>query len=127
MTSPNENITFEFHVGDLVGAGLDYDEKSFDYSLCCGVLEILDDDQCAAFLNEMVRVTKSGIYIEDLFERFPGGHPRDNLGKLLYERGFVARDRHVVMSEPFDSEKLQDPKKLWPVLLVQNIWAERTN
>ncbi len=120
----NSNISVEFLQGDLVKVGLKYENDYFDYSLCCGVLEILDDEQFDAFTNEMTRVTSQGIYIEDLFERFPGGFPRDTLGKELHQRGFVVTQRQVVLTEPFSKEKLQDPKKLWPMLLVQNIWAE---
>lgn len=125
VETKDERITLEFDVADLVGKGLDYSDKHFDFSLICGVLEILNDEQCDAFMNEMCRVTKNGLYIEDLFEKFPGGHPRDYLGRELLKRDFKTKDRHVVLSEPFSTEKLSDPKKLWPMLLVQNIWAER--
>ena len=89
------------------------------------VFEILDDLQFESALNEITRVTSFGIYIEDLFEKFPGGYPRDTLGKSLYERNFVTQQRHIIMSEPFSEDSLQDPRKLWPNLLVQNLWAER--
>ena len=45
--------------------------------------------------------------------------------KSLYERGFITKQRHIVMSEPFNEKELQDPKRLWPNLLDQNIWAEK--
>lgn len=125
VKSPSEKITIEFVQGDAIGSPLKYDEGYFDFGLICGVLEILDDKQCTKFLNEATRIIKSGVYIEDLFERFPGGFPRDYLGKLLLERGFVVHEKAVVLSEPFSRDKLQDPKKLWPVLLDQNLWAER--
>jgi len=89
------------------------------------VLEILDDGQCDAFLDELARITARGVYIEDLFERFPGGYPRDKLGKLLLERGFFVKERHVILSEPFSLTDTQDPMMLWPSLLVQNIFANR--
>ncbi len=124
VVSNNENITFDFSVGDLVNSKLDYEDKFFNYALCCGVLEILNDDQCNAFMKEMTRVTKDGIYVEDLFERFPGGYPRDSLGKSFFELLFCVTQKHVILSEPFSTTKLQDPKKLWPMLLVQNLWAD---
>lgn len=124
VTSDNPNITFEFFVGDLVKSKLDYGDNCFDYSLCCGVLEILNDEQYNSFMDEMARVTKSGIYVEDLFEQFPGGHPRDSLGRGFCDRSFCVTQRQVVLSEPFSKTALQDPKKLWPMLLVQNLWAE---
>lgn len=125
VKSSNPNITFEFTTGDLVGEKLTYKDKFFDYTLCCGVLEILNDEQFSKFMDEFTRVTRKGLYIEDLFEKFPGGFPRDTLGKELYERGFKTEHRHVVLSEPFSKVKMQDPKKLWPMLLDQNIWAAR--
>lgn len=127
VSSNNPNITTEFHVGDIVGKGLNYKNNEFDFALCTGVLEILEDEPCAKFLNEMCRVVGQGIYIEDLFEEFPGGYPRGNLSDLLAERGFKTEERHVIFSEPFDVEKLKDPKRLWPILLDQNIWAIRSN
>ena len=121
----NKNISVEFYQGDAVGAKINVDDNTYDYSLCCGVLEILDDTQCNSFLDELTRITSKGIYIEDLFEKFPGGYPRDTLGKLLFEKGFTVKERHVIMSEPFSLNEIQDPMKLWPCLLDQNIYAEK--
>ena len=125
VTSNNKKITFEFQQGDFVGGKLNFANESFKYSLITGVFEILDDNQFELALNEITRITKKGLYIEDLFEKFPGGYPRDTLGKSLYERGFITKQRHIIMSEPFSEKELQDPKRLWPNLLDQNIWAER--
>lgn len=125
VSSNNKNITFEFKQGDFVGGKLDYDDKNFSYSLLTGVFEILDNERFEIGLNEVIRITGNGLYIEDIIEKFPGGYPRDTLGKSLYERDFITQKRHIVMTEPFSEEKLQDPRKLWPNLLVQNIWAER--
>jgi len=122
--SDDENITFEFHQGDFVGNNLNYSENYFDFSIITGVFEILDDIQFDRAIKEIARVTKKGIYIEDLFETFPGGFPRDNLGKYLYDLGFITKHRHVIFSEPFNINELQDPRKLWPNFLDQNIWAE---
>lgn len=123
----NPRIKFSFQQGDAIGAPLPFADKNFDFSLCCGVFEILNDDQFNAFLREMTRITSKGLYIEDLFERFPGGFPRDSLGKSLLENSFLVKERHVILSEPFSTTELQDPKKLWPVLLDQNLWAESTS
>lgn len=120
----NPRIKVSFQQGDAIGEPLPFTDNYFDFSLCCGVFEILNDNQFIAFLKEMTRITSKGLYIEDLFERFPGGFPRDSLGKYLLENGFLVQERYVVMSEPFSTTELQDPKKLWPVLLDQNIWAE---
>lgn len=125
VKSPSPNITVEFLQGDVVGDGLSYDDSHFDYALCTGVLEILDDSQFNKFLNEMCRITNKGIYIEDLFEEFPGEYPRDDFSSHLNERGYKIKDRHVIFSEPFDIQKIRAPKKLWPILLDQNIFAVR--
>lgn len=125
VRSPNANITVEFQVGNVVGDGLKFGDRSFDYSLCTGVLEILEDKPCETFMDEMCRVTKKGVYIEDLFERFPGGYPRENLPQLFEARQFNVTKHIVVLSEPFDVARSRDPKKLWPVMLDQNLWAER--
>ena len=125
VKSNNKNITFEFHQGSFVGDTINFPDQYFDSSLVTGVFEILDDAQFEYAMNEITRVTSFGIYIEDLFEKFPGGYPRDTLGKSLYEREFLTQQRHIIMSEPFSEESLQDPRKLWPNLLDQNIWAER--
>ena len=125
VTSEDPNITFEFHKGDFVEDNLNYPNNNFDYSLVTGVFEILDDKQFNNAIKEVSRVTKKGLYIEDLFEKFPGGSPRDTLGKSLLEVGFLTKKRHVIFSEPFNLDELQDPRKLWPNLLDQNIWAEK--
>ena len=76
-------------------------------------------------MDEICRTVSNGIYIEDLFEKFPGWIPRDNINVLLSKRNFQMKKRHVILSEPFGVDKLQDPMKLWPIMLVQNIWAEK--
>jgi|MDSW01.1.fsa_nt_gb ubiquinone/menaquinone biosynthesis C-methylase UbiE len=125
VRSPSKLINIEFHQGNVIGEKLEFCDHFFDFGLTCGVLEILDDNQCNRFLDELSRIVKRGIYIEDLFEKFPGGFPRDYLGRLLLERDFIVRKKHVLLSEPFNTKELQDPKKLWPVLLDQNLWAEK--
>ena len=115
----------EFFVGDLVG-GLGVADGAYDFGLITGVLEILEDELYAKFVAESCRVVKKGIYIEDLFEEFPGGYPRDNLHEEFAKHGYAQKLRHVVLSEPFDVEKVRDPMKLWPMLLDQNVWLERT-
>ncbi len=125
VKNSDDRITCNFHQGDFVTEKLEYKEKYFDYSLVCGVFEILDDIQFSNALKEISRVTNKGIYIEDVYEKFPGGHPRDTLGKSLLENGFKTQKRHVILTEPFNKKELQDPRKLWPNLLDQNIWAAK--
>ena len=125
VKSPSPDITFEFRQGDLM-SGLNFVDDAYDFGLITGVLEILEDELNNKFVAESCRVVKRGIYIEDLFEEFPGGYPRDNLDMLFAKHGFVQKERHVVLSEPFDVDKLRDPMKLWPILLDQNLWLERS-
>ena len=125
VQTSNPRITFEFHVGDIVGKGLDFEDGHFDYAMCNGVLEILADAPFERFLDEMCRVAQRGVYIEDLFDRFPGGYPRDTLGLFLRDRGFKVNARQVVFQTPFEEDRFPDPKPLWPMCKVQNLWAER--
>ncbi len=125
VKSNNSNITFEFHQADISGDGLKYKNNYFDFGVVTGVIEILEESILDYFLDEICRTVSSGIYIEDLFEKFPGGIPRDNIDILLSKRNFQMKKRHVILSEPFDVDKLQDPMKLWPIMLDQNIWAEQ--
>jgi len=124
VTSPNKNITFEFKQGNMTDR-LDSSDGAYDFGLITGVLEILEDEPLSKFIAESCRLVKRGIYIEDVFEEFPGGQPRENLGQLFSKHDFVQKERHVVLSEPFDVEKMHDPMKLWPMLLDQNLWLER--
>jgi len=125
VKSNNPNITFEFHQADISGEGLKFENNYFDFGIITGVIEILENDVLDFFLDEVCRTISNGMYIEDLFEKFPGGIPRDNIDKLLEKRGVHMKERYVILSEPFDVDKLQDPMKLWPIMLDQNIWAEK--
>jgi len=124
VRSPNPAITFEFRQGDVV-AGLPDPEGAYDFGLITGVLEILEDELYRKFVAGSCRAVRHGIYVEDLFEEFPGGYPRDNLHEEFARHGFVQKKREVVLSEPFDVERVRDPMKLWPMLLDQNLWLER--
>jgi len=125
VESPNPNITYDFQTGDIVGKGLPFKDNHFDFGLITGVLEILEDEPCDQFIRETCRVTDKGIYVEDLFEEFPGGYPRDNLSDYFTKYGFKQVERHVILSEPFDLERSRDPMKLWPVMLDQNLWFDK--
>lgn len=125
VQSPDPKITFEFFQADVIADGLDYQEKSIDFSLCTGVFEILDDSQFDTFLNEMCRITDKGIYITDLFEKYPGGYPRQNLADHLQSRGYCVDKKVTVLSEPFIIDKLSCPKRLWSIFPDQNIFAKK--
>jgi len=118
----NKNITFEFQAENFLET---IENDSFDYSLFTGVIELLNDQQAEQFMKRISEITKSGTYIVDLLDKFPGGTPRENLDKLLKKYHFEVNNRHVILSEPFDIDVLSDPLKIWPILSEQNIWADK--
>jgi SAM-dependent methyltransferase len=121
--TPNENITLSFERGDVI-EGLDYADNFFDYVTIPSVLEILPDSQAEVFLNEAARLATKGIYVFDMLDEHPGGHPRENLPELLAERGFPSVERHKVFSQPFTEEGSSDPLEVWPINVGQVIFAE---
>ena len=85
----------------------------------------MKEDKLNIFLKNVSKIVKKGIYIEDVAETFPGGWPRHNLGYYLLKYGFKIKKRHLLFTEPFKKKSLSDPKKIWPIILDQNIWAEK--
>lgn len=126
VKSKSNKIKTIFLVDDMAKRRFNRFKKNFfNYCLCTGVLEILSERHNDIFLHRISKIVSKGIYIEDLFETFPGGFPRDNLGYHLLKNKFHVKKRHVIFSEPFNKFKLSDPKKIWPINLDQNIWAEK--
>jgi ubiquinone/menaquinone biosynthesis C-methylase UbiE len=126
VKSTSKNIKLKFLVHDLTKKNYSKFKKNFfDYCICSGVLEILSEPKLKIFLKNLSNIVKKGIYIEDVAETFPGGWPRHNLGYYLLKYGFKIKKRHLVFTEPFKKNKLSDPKKIWPITLDQNIWAEK--
>ena len=117
-------ISMEFHVGDATKP-LPYADRHFDYSLNSGVFEILEDDSALKFAAELCRVTRKGIYTEDLADRYPGGYPREDLNVLFNPAGFTVTDRRVVLTEPWSTSVNPVPCKIWPSLRDQLVWCER--
>ena len=54
---------------------------------------------------------------KDLLEKFLGGLLRDYLANLLLQNNFLFKKRFVVFTEPFNKNKLSDPKKIWPIMI----------
>lgn len=117
-------ISVSFDVCDAIGGGIPYEDQYFDYSATSGVLEILEDEPAAKYSQELARVTKNGIYIEDLYDEYPGGYPRDDL-ESLFKPDFTLLERHIILTEPFVEEGTLDPMELWPVLKDQVLFLER--
>lgn len=126
VRSAHPGITVEFQVGDAVSGALPFSVAHFDFAVVTGVLESLDTPAFDAFTDELCRITARGIYVEDLAEKLPGGYPRLDLRELLSRRGFNVSRHHFILTEPFDIARSRDPMRLWPVLLEQNLYAERT-
>lgn len=124
--SPHGDVTLRFEQGD-VAAGLDYADDYFDYTLALGLLEILDDDLVGSVLDEVARLTASGVYVRDLLDPMPGFHPRPDVDERLAERGFETRERHRVLEEPFVAEGTRDPLDVWPMNLHQVLFAAATD
>ncbi len=121
-----KNIELNFIVDDLAKKNYSRFKKNFfDYCICVGVLEILTEEKLNIFLKNLSKIVSKGLYIEDVAETFPGGWPRHNLGYYLLKHQFKIKKRHLIFSEPFKKNKLSDPKKIWPIILDQNIWAEK--
>ena len=126
VKTKNSNIKLNFIVDDLAKKNYSRFKKNFfDYCICVGVLEILTEDKLNIFFKNLSKIVKKGIYIEDVAETFPGGWPRHNLGYYLLKYGFKIKKRHLLFTEPFKKKSLSDPKKIWPIILEQNIWAEK--
>lgn len=125
VKSNNPNITFEFQTTDISGKGLLYDDDYFDFGIITGVIEYIEDASLDFFLDEICRTVSRGIYFQGTCEKFPGCIPRNNIDELLNKRGFKVKNKHRILSEPFDIDKLQDPMKIWPIILNQNVWSEQ--
>jgi len=124
--SPHSKITMSFNTSDAAD-GLSFADNYFDHVVCTGVIEILNDNLATEIINEITRVAARGIYIEDLFDEFPGGYPREELPDMLADRGFRVREHHKMFQQPFSEEGSTDPLKIWPILIVQALYAEAEN
>tara|TARA_B100000029_G_scaffold516521_1_gene630544 strand:- start:11710 stop:12552 length:843 start_codon:yes stop_codon:yes gene_type:complete len=124
VSSPNKNITFEFEEADL-NKKQKYDNYYFDFALSTSVIEIISPKYYKDFIKEIARLVSKGIYIADIFEKFPGGYPRDKLSKDFLDLGFKTLKREVVLSEPFDKNGFKNKIKIWPSILIQNLWLEK--
>ncbi len=125
VNTVNSNISFEFIKGSVI-EGIDFPDKHFDYAISTGVIEIIDQGPpLEKFLGEWCRITRRGIYSEELMDEYPGGVPRRDLAQRLAERGFRTKELYYLFTEPFDLFKMSDPIKLWPILWEQNLYAER--
>lgn len=103
----------------------DVPDGHFDLAMINGVFEILDDRQATDLAQRIARITRRGIFIEDLLDRYPGGYPREDLSTLFRGSGFAVTQHQRVLSAPFTWVRDPDPLHLWPISLVQLTWLER--
>ena len=123
-SSPHEKIELKFKTGDAAREALNYPDQSFDYALSTGVFEILEDHDADESMDNLTRLTKCGVYFEDIADQYPGGFPRD-LEPMVNKYGFQVVDKACVFKEPFTLENTLDPLELWPILKIQLVFAER--
>ena len=125
VKSRSKFIITDFIVGDLTIKNSKIFKKNyFDYCICTAVLEMLDNYKFENFLNNLNKIVKKGLYIQELIEKFPGGYPRENMNIHLLKRGFKIKKKHKIFSQPFDKKKLFKPV-ISAILLHQNIYAEK--
>ncbi len=83
--------TEKFQVGDI--RSLPYENDSFDFVICIGVLHFSDDlEDYLRMMSEMVRVTKSGksLFIRmDSSEGLKGAYPEIDGGKKVLQDGTI--------------------------------------
>lgn len=125
VSSPHEKITSSFAVGDAIEDKLAFKDGKFDFVLVTGVFEILEDVPAGKMLDEVARLARLGVYVEDILDHYPGGYPRADLPEWLKKRGFPNVQQHLEFSEPFVIENSKDPLELWPILKEQVVFAER--
>ena len=114
-----DNIDITFSKVDLTH-GIPFDDDYFDAVLCTGVLEILEQDLFLKTIDEICRITRKFIYIEDLFEKFPGGFPRTDQGRYFMAKSFIEHKYILTFTEPISQIGLSDPMQIWPIMAVQN-------
>jgi ubiquinone/menaquinone biosynthesis C-methylase UbiE len=124
VKSKNKNISFRFEQFDFLNTSK-FKTNQFDYSIVAGVFEIIEEKPLLKLIKFIEKITKKGIYIEDVAEKFPGGFPRNHLGR--YFKKFKVTEKYLIFSEPFNIKKIEDPKKIWPIFLDQNLWLEKKN
>ena len=115
----SKNIKVEF-------INQDFDKlkiKNFDYAFASGLFGILNEKEFIKFVKKLEKRIDKLIYIEEILEPFPGGFPRYHIGK--YFKKFVVIEKHKIFTEPLNLNKIEDPKKLWPVHIVQNVVLEK--
>jgi len=119
VNTKSPNIKYKFESGDFVKKKI----GKFDYAFIAGVLEILNAKEFLNVVKKLETIVRKKIYIEDLMEQFPGGYPRYHISK--YFKDFVVEKKYVVFTEPLNLKKIEDPKKIWPVHIDQNLLLKR--
>ena len=123
VKTSHKNINLEFKKLDFRELRKKYNKNYFNSAIVAGVYEILDDQSFEELNKDINHIVNNFIYIEDLFDKFPGGFPRINLSKGL--KKFHTKEKAFVFSEPLAQNKLTDPKKIWPITISQNLFLKK--
>ena len=62
----------------------------FDYLFCVSVLEMIKNKDIDKFIKKMCKKTRTGIFLNENFDKFPNSNPRSHkeLGKYFGKHGF---------------------------------------
>ena len=87
----SNKVKFNFKSGDL--SKLDFKDKYFDYSFVPSVLERIDNENIIKVVGEISRITKNGIFVVDVADKYPMGTPRTHLEqeKIFKKFGFILK------------------------------------
>lgn len=70
-----ENIDLKFSKKNL----LDIETNiKYDYIFLFSVFEAINDNDVETFIEKICKIASKGVYITDLFDRYPGGYPRSH-------------------------------------------------
>jgi SAM-dependent methyltransferase len=124
VRSKSSYIEVKFLVEDLTRKKFNlFENKFFDYCICAAFMEMLDDKQFENLLNNIKKLVRKGLYIQNLVDNFPGGFPRQNLSLNLMKIGFKIKKKFKIFSQPFSRNKLIKPI-ISAILVHENIYAE---
>jgi len=121
----SQNIDLNFIKLDFRDLKKKFKKNYFSSAIVAGVYEILDEETFKDLNKDINYLVEDFIYVEDLFDKFPGGFPRINISKGL--KKFYTKEKAFVFSEPLNKNTLADPKKIWPITISQNIFLKKVN
>lgn len=87
--SKKKNFTYKFYQNNFTKFNLTK-KKNFDYSFSVSVMEMIEKKDIRKFIENMCNQTKTGIFLNENNENFPGSKLRNHkfYEKLFYKYGF---------------------------------------